>query len=895
MSRLKRIDQVYQALLQLPPNQSATAHELAELLGLSRANVSNDLNQLWKEGKVSKSNGRPVRFSPLQDAGRSAAAETVFDKLAVSNKSLRTSIEQAKAAILYPPNGMHTLILGESGVGKSTFAGMMHTFAVETKKGKGEIPFITFNCADYANNPQLLLAQLFGVKKGAYTGAEADREGLIQKANGGILFLDEVHRLPAEGQEMFFTFMDKGVYRRLGETEERTATVQIISATTENPESALLRTFMRRIPMVIKLPSLRERGLKERFNLITQFFREESYRVKKEIHVSANAMRAFLLYHCPNNIGQLRTDIQLACAKAYADYISNHKEQLEIYSCELAEYVKAGMLQAKEYRQSLEELIGSHQPYFVFRPDQEKNWFEKESVPDSNSLYENIEKMVRDLRERGVSDEALELDIENYFSEYLRGMNRQIKKIDLSMILQPEVVSLVEGMIEFAQTRLQKVLSKKVLHSFALHVQTLLDRVRRGKQIINPQLNQVRTKYKKEFEVALDCVKMIEDAFQVDLPIDEAGFLTMFFILQDMDADEDSDLVQVLVIMHGRGCASSMVEVTNRLLEVNHAQAIDLPLEAEPQEALAKAKEIAKQASKKAGMLLLADMGSLLTFGEIIEKDLQIPVKVIPLVSTLHVIEATRKAMLGLSLQEIYQDVRQVALFDIVENQANQTNPQSPKAIILTACMTGEGSALAIKNMLQHHLRYDEQFVEIVPLNIVGQEDMKVRLRKWKKEHRILCMVSSFTIDKEIPTFSIEDVLNLRAIPDIQKQIDVAETYHRMGEVLTTHVKHTSGEELVTDVRKSLELLQDTLAMRIPEEALIGLCLHLCCMVDRLMKHEVTVKYPANEKREAIQPAMVQQIKNSMKPLEQKYQIAITEDELAFLLNFFAESETLPY
>ena len=105
-----------------------------------------------------------------------------------------------QASILYPPNGINCLILGETGVGKSMFAYLMHEYAIEMQVKNIDSPFITFNCADYSNNPQLLTSQLFGVKKGAYTGAEIDKIGLIEKANNGILFLDEIHRLPPEGQ-----------------------------------------------------------------------------------------------------------------------------------------------------------------------------------------------------------------------------------------------------------------------------------------------------------------------------------------------------------------------------------------------------------------------------------------------------------------------------------------------------------------------------------------------------------------------------------------------------------------------------------------------------------------------------------------------------------------------
>lgn len=91
------------------------------------------------------------------------------------------------------------------------FAEVMYSFAKEIGRIKRNAPFVTFNCADYANNPQLLMSQLFGVKKGAYTGADKDRMGLVEKADGGILFLDEVHRLPPEGQEMLFYLIDKGL------------------------------------------------------------------------------------------------------------------------------------------------------------------------------------------------------------------------------------------------------------------------------------------------------------------------------------------------------------------------------------------------------------------------------------------------------------------------------------------------------------------------------------------------------------------------------------------------------------------------------------------------------------------------------------------------------------
>ncbi len=91
----------------------------------------------------------------------------------------------------------------------------------------------------------------------------------------------------------------------------------IIAATTEDPETAMLETFLRRIPVTIKIPSLEERGFQERMKLICYFFKEESIRIGAKLKVSKEVIKAFILYKCKGNIGQLKSDIQLICARAF--------------------------------------------------------------------------------------------------------------------------------------------------------------------------------------------------------------------------------------------------------------------------------------------------------------------------------------------------------------------------------------------------------------------------------------------------------------------------------------------------------------------------------------------------------------------------------------------------
>ncbi len=131
-----------------------------------------------------------------------------------------------------------------------------------------------------------------------------------------MLFLDEVHRLPPEGQEMIFYFMDHGTYSRLGETaKSHHANVRLVCATTEDPESTLLQTFVRRIPITIQLPAFNHRSAKERLELLKALLSLEANRINKQIRLTEDVVQALLGSVTFGNVGQLKSNIQLVCAQ----------------------------------------------------------------------------------------------------------------------------------------------------------------------------------------------------------------------------------------------------------------------------------------------------------------------------------------------------------------------------------------------------------------------------------------------------------------------------------------------------------------------------------------------------------------------------------------------------
>ena len=209
------------------------------------------------------------------------------------------------------PYDINVLITGESGTGKEVVAKTIHKLSKRKDK-----PFVAINCASLPAD--LLESELFGYKKGAFTGATSDKKGLIEEANGGTLFLDEIGEMPMSLQAKLLRFLEERKIRPLGSTKEIEVDVRIISATNRNLEEEIEKgnfredLYYRLSTIIIKIPPLRER--KEDIPLLAEHFLKEFQEKygKRFEKISQDFLDFLMKYEFKGNIRELRNLLEKA-------------------------------------------------------------------------------------------------------------------------------------------------------------------------------------------------------------------------------------------------------------------------------------------------------------------------------------------------------------------------------------------------------------------------------------------------------------------------------------------------------------------------------------------------------------------------------------------------------
>lgn len=772
----RRIDKIYDFVQKRhqenPKNSGVSTAEVADTLDIQRTNASKDLNRLVRDGFLGKTDGRPVRYFPLSEATETSKTtdtvdtpsiketsfldEDIFTRIIGASGSMRNAVEQAKAAILYPPRGLNCLITGPTGSGKTFFAQAMFQFAKRHQVIEENRELVVFNCADYAHNPELLMSHLFGYSKGAFTGADTDKSGLVQEADGSMLFLDEIHRLPPEGQEMIFYFMDHGTYNRMGETgKTRRADVRIVGATTEDPRSALLETFVRRIPINIQMPAFNERPVIEQIDLVRIMVAIEANRIQRRIILSEDVVKALLGSVTYGNIGQLKSNVQLVCARGFMNHMD--QEEITISVGDLTEGVKSGLAQLATDRVKTAEISRVLVSKMVISPNEVGSLNVADSYELPYNLYDIIGDKAALLKDEGLDQEMINHFISTDINVHLKSFYKDHgfsfgSESRLSEFVDDKIIDLSHEIYKLAERRLPYVFQQNFIYAMSLHISSFLKQLNLGRaRTMNDNIREMARDYQQEFIVAKEIRGLIEESLRVRIPENEEYYLTV--LLVSLRADQALGRIGVVLAAHGTSTASSMTQVVRELLNVNNITAVDMPLDMHPRIAYEKLREAVIKMDEGSGVLLLVDMGSLVSFNDEIQQETGIPVRTIDMVTTPLAMEAVRKSsVVGSDLEELYETLKGFQGYSHWEEKPI-INETEKKQAILAICASGEGTARRIKEMLEQSLGQQKDLLEVVTLSIA---EMKQKIPKIQQQYHIMAATGVARPKLDVPFISLE-------------------------------------------------------------------------------------------------------------------------------------------
>lgn len=330
---------------------------IAQALLLNRTNVSRDLNSLYRNGTAIKLLGRPTRYLHFRTASNHfpgqyvpntiPAGQSLPDFLAATTvqektppvihlptlidpqlPSLRYIFQQAESAVNYPPYGLHTLLIGEYGIGRSSFAEKMFAYGKATGRFSPSAKLYVFDCRGASNSIQSLTIQLFGSAAGAGPPSSPSRKGLVERAEDSMLLLTEAQYLPLPVQEKLIDLITHNTFTRFGESSVPRQSKLMLAATCCGDPDPVQTPLLRCFPVHITIPSLSQRTAYERFLYLYQLFQGEAAALECEFQISKSVLYYLVCAAFTVDVITLRGSVKSISSMAYHEYSGSDQYRL---------------------------------------------------------------------------------------------------------------------------------------------------------------------------------------------------------------------------------------------------------------------------------------------------------------------------------------------------------------------------------------------------------------------------------------------------------------------------------------------------------------------------------------------------------------------------------------
>lgn len=862
--------------------EAFTTAGLSKRLQVSRNLASHYLNDLVRANLVIKAGTRPVYYFSRRDLERlfqtslPRASYASFDELlqernvlelhdferAVGHDlSLASAIEKLKAAVKYPPCGLPVLVSGGKGTGKTLLSRLMCDYGKRTGVLGRDAAAVVVDAAAYAADPEALVRD--------FEGAEGVGS-LVERSQGGLVIIRDVERLAPSSQSFLISllFGEGGV--------PRVQPPRLVFLTTCAPDDPAIAAMSRAVPVTVELPSLVMRTAEEREELVLGLFKAEGRRLGADVLVSRPAFNCLVEAAFEDNIQGLASCVTSVCAAAYLDHSA---DTLEIQAYLLPGFVLDAASMAGELRRAgATELIDTTRAL--------EHSGESRSVRAFSSMLETYRAYASgEVTAAALLDEAV-VQVRDY-EDYL------VFDYESTSERAAAYERILAGIVDELNATYGLDLSKKSARVVArcIHVQVHSgSRLAQWREANQTELAGLLAALLGASEFGRFASEragaMVEQALGVQLDVLTRIFLLV--VVYEADRRQTRRQSVGIVLSHGYSTATSIADAANRILKSRVFEAIDMKYDQEVKDIVAPLRELLDAYAFCNQIAILVDMGSLEHVLEDLDMPANVTVGVVTGASTAVALEVGAGLVAGEPLSELLPAATAACAsrYKIVE--ARVLEPA------LVFCSEGGPQAAErIKSLVERSLEAS------CPLRLMACSPQQLRREGITERYDVLAAIGTDDPAIEgVPFIALEDLIageKSAGVDEVFSRFlsddELARFHQNLVKTLTLRnviesITILNPEKVLGEVEAAVDRLQQLLGMNLGAHTMIGLCVHLCCLIERLVTHNTIESYVDVERFCAEHEDFIDSFQQSFRDIARHYHVEVPVTEIAYAYDY---------
>ena len=831
--------------------------DIAEALIISRSLASQYLNDLVRAGLVVKVAGRPVRYFhrrafqkrfqvKLSASEYASLADLVqatgiadhrdFARAVGFDLSLSSVVEQCKAAVQYPPFGLPILLSGGVGVGKSFLSRLVYEYGKNQGLLARDSSYVRIDCA--------------GVPDAASFNGLLDES--TAKSRGGVVFVNGIEALSPSAMERCFA-------TALGlDASQDAPRARLVLSTTLAADNPKVSSAYSKMPICARVPSLKERTPEEREDLILSFLRSEGCRIGSDVKISRGAYRCLVNADFPDNIAGLRACVTNCCAKAFlnreGDYVVVRPYLLPsdlLSSAQIDQQPDDGVL----IDASLDAAESEEGP--VEQALDALCVLDGRFCAGELSASELVSQAVSAVR--GVEDHLI----------FGHGVNSSRSRA---------FERVVGAILADAGASYGIELSRKV--AFLLAQEICLQ--------LWPGIGLAKRKSA--------CAERIAHILALGISLDHftRALLTLCVASESRDAKALRTLC--VILSHGYSTATSIADAANRMLGMHVYEAVDMPYDQQLKDIVGPLQRLVDRHSYCTGVVFLVDMGSLEEAYKALENVTDSTIGVVNNVSTGLALEIGFGLLGGKSIAEVLGEATTTCVTHCkVIERVNREDA------IVFCSESGVDAAERIRQLVSQSLpraigaRLLTRPFKQLAAN--GSNDAVF------SEHRVCAVIGTGDPGiAPVPFVALEDIMSTSSASKVDavfgRWLDASElaSFHEklLSNMTLQNVIRSitilDPERLFHEIESAVHELQRRTCEKIGSNAIIGLYVHLCCLVERLVTRNPIETYVGQDRFEEEHTDFIESFRQSFSSISTRYRVEVPVSEIAYVFDYISVS-----